>query len=105
MPPPDDACIARPNNDKDKDFFELGVRVPLVAISPWARRHTVSHVRHEHTSITRFIELVFDLPAMTKRDANSDALLDLFDFDQDVTKPLPAPPAAGTGGCIKADGG
>ncbi|HVW26790.1 MAG TPA: alkaline phosphatase family protein [Polyangiaceae bacterium] len=105
VPPPSDACIARPNNDKDKDFFELGVRVPLVAISPWARRHAVSHVRHEHTSITRFIELVFDLPAMTDRDANSDALLDLFDFDQDIARPLPAPPAPGTGGCVKPDGG
>jgi phospholipase C len=105
VPPPDDACVARPGNDKDADFFELGVRVPLVAISPWARRHTVSHVRHEHTSITRLIELVFDLPAMTKRDANSDALLDLFDFEQDISKPLPAPPNPGTGGCTKKDGG
>lgn len=106
VPPPDDACVARPSNDKDKEFFELGVRVPLVAISPWARRHTVSHVRHEHTSITRFIELLFDLPAMTKRDANSDALLDLFDFDQDVSKPLPAPPEPGSGGCVQQkDGG
>jgi phospholipase C len=106
VPPPDDACIARPSNDKDTEFFELGVRVPLVAISPWSRRHTVSHVRHEHTSITRFIELLFDLPAMTKRDANSDALLDLFDFEQDITKPLPAPPNPGKGGCkTQKDGG
>jgi len=28
----------------------------------------------------RFIESVFDLPALTARDANSDALLDMFDF-------------------------
>lgn len=28
----------------------------------------------------RFIELPFDLPALTKRDANPDALLDAFDF-------------------------
>ena len=42
---------------------------------------------------------------MTKRDANSDALLDLFDFEQDISKPLPAPPDPGTGGCPKKDGG
>jgi phospholipase C len=101
VPPPEKSCIARPNNPKDADFFELGVRVPLIAISPWARRHTVSHVQHEHTSITRFIELVFDLPAMTARDANSDALLDLFDFDQDITKKLPDAPAPGSGGCVQ----
>ena len=100
VPPPEKSCVARPGNPKDADFFELGVRVPLIAISPWARRHTVSHVQHEHTSITRFIELLFDLPAMTNRYANSDALLDLFDFEQDETKPLPAPPEPGQGGCL-----
>jgi hypothetical protein len=54
----------------------------------------------EHTAITRFIETVFDLPALTSRDANSDALLDLFDFacPPAFLKP-PAAPAAGTHGC------
>jgi phospholipase C len=99
VPPPEKSCVARPDNPSDAEFFELGVRVPLIAISPWARRHTVSHVQHEHTSITRFIELLFDLPAMTKRDANSDALLDLFDFTQDATVKVPDAPDPGTGGC------
>jgi phospholipase C len=95
VPPPNDACIARP---QDKDFFELGVRVPLIAISRFARGHYVSHLRHEHTSILRFIELLFDLPALTARDANSDALLDMFDFacPNDATL---EPPYPGTGGC------
>lgn len=106
VPPPEKSCIARPNNPKDADFFELGVRVPLIAISPWARRHTVSHVQHEHTSITRFIELVFDLPAMTARDANSDALLDMFDFGCKSPAAIPDAPESGTGGCNPAlDGG
>jgi phospholipase C len=104
VPPPNNDCVARPDNPNDKDFFELGVRVPLVAISPWARRHHVSHLQHEHTSITRFIELLFDLPALTARDANSDALLDLFDFDCPNTDAIPTAPEAGTGGC-HPDGG
>lgn len=96
-PPPYDAnqskvCVARP---EDSDFHELGVRVPLVVISPWARRGYVSHVRHEHTSITRFIELLFDLPALTKRDANSDAFLDMFDFACEGQSPPPAPDIGG----------
>lgn len=99
-PPPHDeigtrVCVARP---EDSAFFELGVRVPLVVISPWARRGYVSHARHEHTSITRFIELIFDLPALTARDANSDAMLDMFDFACENTEPLPAPPDLGDGG-------
>ena len=93
--PSDQACLARPG---DAAFFELGVRVPFVAISPWARRHFVSHVQKEHTSITRFIEAVFDLPALTARDANSDALLDMFDFAC-PPGPIPPAPAAGTKGC------
>ncbi len=79
-------------------FFELGTRVPLIAISPWARRHHVAHGLKEHTSITRFIEAVFALPALTARDANSDALLDMFDFTC-APAPAPAAPAAGRGGC------
>ena len=35
---------------------------------------------HSHTSILRFIQLMFDLPAISYRDANADALLDMFDF-------------------------
>ena len=82
----------------DVGFTELGVRVPLVVVSPYAKRHFVSHARHEHTSILRFIETLFNVPALTARDANSDAMLDLFDFcNPQMT--VDAPPAAGTGGC------
>jgi phospholipase C len=88
-------CVARP---QDSMFFERGPRVPLIAISPWARRHYVSHVEKEHTSITRFIEALFDLPALTARDANADGLLDLFDFAC-APATVAAAPAAGTKGC------
>jgi phospholipase C len=71
----------------------------LIVASPWARRHYVSHVVHEHTSITRFIETVFDLPALTARDANSDGLLDMFDFSCPPAMTVPAAPPAGSGGC------
>jgi phospholipase C len=100
VPPPNTACVARPGNPDDTGFFELGVRVPLAVISPYARPHYVSHVVEDHTSITRFIEAVFDLPALTARDANSTALLDMFDFESPPTfLQAPAAPLAGTGGC------
>jgi phospholipase C len=95
--PPPTACVARP---EDAEYFELGPRVPLVVISPWARPHFVSHVVQEHTSITRFIETVFGLPALTARDANSSALLDMFDFScTPAMLTPPAAPAAGRRGC------
>jgi phospholipase C len=101
VPPPNHACVARPGNSLDTPFFELGVRIPMVVISPYARPGYVSHVVQEHTALTRFIETVFDLPALTARDANSDALLDMFDFSCEPTflKP-PTAPAAGTKGCF-----
>jgi phospholipase C len=99
VPPPNRACIARPV-PQDQTFFELGVRVPLAVISPWARAGYTSHVVQDHTAITRFIATVFDLPALTARDANSDALLDLFDFEcPPAFATAPMPPAPGTGGC------
>ncbi len=95
MPPPN-TC---PPSADASNFFELGTRVPMMVISPWARRHYVSKVVHEHTSIVRFIETVYGLPALTNRDANSDALLDMFDFNCSP-QPIPAAPASGTGHCL-----
>jgi phospholipase C len=100
VPPPNKACVARPGVSTDDQFFELGVRVPMAVISPYARKHYVSHVVQEHTAITRFIEVVFDLPALTHRDANSDALLDMFDFGcEPALLHPPTAPAQGLGGC------
>jgi phospholipase C len=97
--PPPTTCPPADGSPNQDQFFELGIRVPLVVASPWARRHYVSHVVHEHTSILRFIEAVFDLPALTARDANSSALFDMFDFGCPGSIDTDAPPAAGTGGC------
>ena len=107
VPPPNNWCVPRPsdppvggNGTLDTAFFELGVRVPLVVISPYARSGYTSHVVQEHTAITRLIEAVFNLPALTNRDANSDALLDMFDFGCPPAFLTPPPaPASGTGGC------
>jgi phospholipase C len=95
-PPP--ACAPDSTAPKEHPeiggFDRLGFRVPLVVISPYAKRHFVSHVVHSHTSILRFVEAKFDLPAFTARDANSDAMLDLFDFaSPDFSVPsFPEPP-------------
>ena len=95
VPPEPSACPATSGSP----FTELGPRVPLVVISPWAKRNYASHVVHDHTAITRFVETLFDLPALSARDANSDALFDLFDFSCGRTLTVPPAPPAGTGGC------
>jgi phospholipase C len=61
-------------------FDEYGVRVPFVVLSPYAKPHFVSHEVFDHTSVLRFIEARYGLPALTKRDANALAPWDVFDF-------------------------
>jgi len=80
-PPKQDANIA--------GFDRLGFRVPIIVVSPYAKRHFVSHEVHSHTSILRFLQTKFDLPALTKRDANSDAMLDFFDFSKKPNLDVP----------------
>ena len=64
-------------------FHQLGVRVPFLAISPFARPHYVSHEIADHTSILAFIERAFLSDRhLTERDAHAYDLRDLFDFAQ-----------------------
>ena len=96
--PPLTAC-APSDSEADQRYRQPGPRVPFVLVSPWARRHFVSHVVSDHVAITRFLETIFDLPAMTARDANSDALLELFDFSCGRDLAIEPAPEAGHGGC------
>jgi phospholipase C len=82
-PPP--ACPADPTASDPSGFAgfnsRYGFRVPLIVVSPFVTSAGyVSPVVHSHTSIDRFIEAWLNVGAMTSRDANSDALLDMFDF-------------------------
>jgi len=65
-----------------KAFDHLGFRVPFVVISPYAKRHFVSHTVFDHTSILKFIEDQYGLPFLSRRDANSNSLSEFFDFDK-----------------------
>jgi phospholipase C len=73
------------------DIMGRGFRVPLMLISPYAKRGYVSHVTHEFGSILKFTEEVMGLPSMGTRDAISDDFADCFDFTQ---KPRPYTPLA-----------
>ena len=61
-------------------YDTYGLRVPAVVVSPWARRHHVSNVVHDHTSVLAFVERKWNLPALTYRDANAAPMLDFLDF-------------------------
>ena len=92
--PPDDNAAMLGSGDTPGGFDNYSVRVPLIVVSPYAKPHFVSHAVYDHTSITRFIETRFKLPALTGRDANADPLTDLFDFGKPAfatPPPLPSP--------------
>jgi len=59
-----------------------GFRVPLIVMSPYAKRAYISHVDHDFGSILHFVEQVFDLPSLGWADARADDLSDCFDFTQ-----------------------
>ncbi|MEW6270701.1 MAG: alkaline phosphatase family protein [Thermodesulfobacteriota bacterium] len=63
-------------------FDRYGFRVPFLVVSPYARRSYVSHTVTDQTSVLRFIQTRYDLPALTARDANADPLLEMFDFEK-----------------------
>ncbi len=63
-----------------RNSYELGFRVPLVVISPYAKRHYVSHVQHEFGSILKFTEEQFGLPSLGTTDVGADDLSDCFNF-------------------------
>jgi phospholipase C len=92
---PDDlAPMLHAGDDAPGDFKTYGVRVPLIVVSPYARPNFVSHAVYDHTSIIRFIESRFKLPALTARDANADPLSDMFDFKNPAFKTPPSLPDA-----------
>ena len=64
------------------DVYGLGFRVPLLVISPYAKPGFIDHSRTEFSSVLKFIETDFGLPALTARDQNSPDLTDAFDFQQ-----------------------
>jgi phospholipase C len=88
--PPDDYPAELGPTDTKAAFDQLGPRVPLVVISPYAKKKYVGHHVYDHTSIVRFIEARFVLPAMTARDANAEAPWDLFDFEKPPNKTPPS---------------
>ena len=83
--PPPTGCVpddlAPDTAQPYEGFSRLGFRVPTLVLSPYAKRGYVSHEVMDLTSITRFIALKHNLPAMTGRDANANPLLDMFDFE------------------------
>lgn len=80
------------------DFTVTGYRVPLIVISPFAKKHFVSHTVADTTAILKFIETRFNVPSLTKRDAAQMDMTEFFDFANPSFMTPPSPPSQNTGG-------
>jgi len=67
-------------------------------VSPYARKHFVSHTAADYPAILKLIEARFGLPALTKRDANQMNMTGFFNFNFPPWVTPPTPPIQNTSG-------
>lgn len=74
---------------------QLGFRLPNIIISPFTRKHYVSHIPMDHTAVIKFVESRFigSSAHLTARDAAQPNLLDFFDFTNVPWAKPPTPPS------------
>jgi phospholipase C len=95
--PPDD-IPPRLNAGESGDYSMYGPRVPAVVVSPYSKPGGVSDVVCDHTSVLATIEHKWNLPALTRRDANAATIMDFLDLSTPAlleAPTLPAPPNSG----------
>jgi phospholipase C len=64
-----------------QSYDRYGFRVPAVLVSPYARPGYLTSETFDHTSVLKLLEVKWNLPALTARDAAAVAPLDALDFD------------------------
>ena len=67
----------------------LGYRLPLLIVSPYAKRGVVSHTHYEHGSILKFVEDQFGLARLSASDTRANSPADAFDFNQSPRQFVP----------------
>ncbi len=73
---------------------QWGFRVPNIIISPFTRRHYISHTPMDHTAVIKFVEnrFIHNYTPLTNRDAAQSDLLEFFDFNNIPWATPPTPP-------------
>jgi phospholipase C len=66
-----------------KDYDGLGLRIPMLIVSAYAKQGYVSHLHYEHGSILKFVEDQFGLPRLSASDTRANSPeKDCFNFNQ-----------------------
>jgi phospholipase C len=103
-----DPCFGNPAAGPTCDFTYTGYRVPMIMVSPFAKKNFVSHQMRDHTAILKLIEERFGLRNLTQRDAvqvpMDDPATGFFDFTnrnwQVPPTNLPAQTVLGQSACF-----
>jgi phospholipase C len=75
--------------------YGLGFRLPLIVVSPYAKKSAIYSRVSQHASIPKLIEKVFNLPSLASQDPaaqdgpDTDDLTSAFDWTQPPLPPLP----------------
>jgi phospholipase C len=85
----------RASSDISKDFGQMGLRIPAVVVSPYARRGHIDHSIYGFESILKMIRYRYGIGPLTPRDLYANSIAASFDWeskpDYDVPA-LPTPP-------------
>ncbi|HEY2555407.1 MAG TPA: alkaline phosphatase family protein [Candidatus Cybelea sp.] len=68
------------------DYAGLGMRVPMIVVSPYAKPSYVSHTQYEFGSIVKFVEDNWNLGRLGTTDTRAASMGDVFDFTQKPRK-------------------
>jgi len=93
---PGDICSQK--TGPDCHFTYTGYRLPLIVVSPYAKKHYVSHTVMDLTAILKLIEIRFGVTALTKRDAAQKSMVEFFNFNSPPWMTPPTPPLQSTSG-------
>jgi phospholipase C len=93
---PGDICYNQPG--PTCDFTWTGYRLPLIVVSPFAKKNYVSHTVMDTTAILKLIETRFNVPALTARDAAQPVMTEFFDFNNPPWITPPTPPVQSVSG-------
>ena len=78
---PDEIAPQLQPGDPAGGYDRYGPRVPAVVVSPYSKPHSTTDTVHDHTSVLATIEAKWNLPALTRRDANAATVMDFLDPD------------------------
>jgi phospholipase C len=104
-PPPNGPDICVGNTGPTCDFVYTGYRIPLIVVSPFAKKNYVSHTVADYTAWLKLVETRF-LPAGTHLTARDQAQMDMtefFDFKNPPWMIPPTPPTQPTNGSCYLD--